>query len=351
MATKLDYFQRKLSGPTVELRAHLDYLEDASIGLSRKGKAFVADYFARLDRVQEIFQLLEGAATIDLRPEHVQFETALNRLRQEAGPVLYTLGGPQGLKLLRPETAIETAQPWWFIDRYVGERMALQRKRVLQGMGILAAIALVVVILFNTVLKPDPALIALKAHNDAAFAALIQEADYEMALDEIDQALAVKPDDLESLVVKGVILEQLGRPDEAETIFGQAIQLAPGPETVYWIRGQMLLQLDQFEEALRQAEAAIEANPDYPQAWFLSGQAYDRMGDVSQAFNNMEIASNLALEQGDNALYAIIRVNMGYLVPSGGGPSGDGLLDDGPSDDGPSDDGPSDDGPSDDGGQ
>lgn len=324
MTTKLDYFQRKLSGPTTELRAQLEYLEDASIGLGRKDKAFILDYFARLDRVYDIFQALEGTAEIDLRAEHVQYETVLSRLRQEASPILHRLGGPHGLASLRPETATAAEQPWWFIDRYVGEQMALQRKRILLGMGILTAIALVVVVLLNTVLKPDPVVTALKAHNDAAFAALLQESDYETALDEINQALAVKPDDLESLIVKGVILEQTGQTAEAEAIFEQAVGLAPGPEFVYWMRGQILLQLNQIEEALRLAETAIEINPDFPQGWFLAGQVYERMGDLNAAFNNMETASNLALEQGDDALYAVIRVNMGYLYPSGGGPSSGG---------------------------
>jgi Flp pilus assembly protein TadD len=66
---------------------------------------------------------------------------------------------------------------------------------------------------------------------------------------------------------------------------------------------------------LELAQAAIDINPNFAEGWFLAGQAYDQLGDFQQALNNMNTAADLALEQDNPSLYAIIKVNIGYLSP------------------------------------
>ena len=107
------------------------------------------------------------------------------------------------------------------------------------------------------------------------------------------------------------------QPTEAAELYQQAEEVSPRPELIFIGRGRILLQLDRFEPALALAEEAIAINPDSAEAWFLAGQAHERLGDIEQAFQEMSLASDLALEQGDQTLYAIIRVNIGYLSPGG----------------------------------
>lgn len=321
MATKLDFFQRKLSGQAEKLRAYLNEVEDGSLSLNRKDKAAMLDYLAKMDAIQRIFLEMKSGAGPDLTAEKNVFETVQTRVLKDAAVILRKLGGVEGLKAARPADVTEADFPWWFADRYVARQIARRIRNLIQALIILAAIGLVVVVLFNTVLKPDPVIVEQTRHYEMANNALLMDQDLDLALAEIEQSLALVPDDLDALVFKGVVLELSGRTYEAEQVFEQANEITgSAPERVLFLRGRLLLQLGRPEEAKALAEEAIDINPDFAEGWFLMGQIYEQLNQIPQAFDAMNIAADLALEQGNEQLYAIIRVNMGYLAPAGAGP-------------------------------
>jgi tetratricopeptide (TPR) repeat protein len=233
----------------------------------------------------------------------------------QASALLTKVGGSARLREARPEGVGHEAQPWWFIDRYVAAQQARQRNQIGRVVAVVAAIGLVIYILLNTIFKPDPVVVARANYVDQAMAALTQEQDFQQALLNAEQILALLPDDVEGLVLKGVILEKLDRPAEAEESFKQASAVAPAPEQVPFARGRLAIQLGDSQQALDLARQSIDINPSFAEGWFLTGQAYDQLGDFQQALSSMTTAADLALEQDNPSLYAIIKVNIGYLSP------------------------------------
>lgn len=320
MVTKLDFYkQREASSALAQVREQLEILDDGSIRLDKKAKADVLNYLHKLDTVQSLLAQLEAENVSDLRGENSLFDTVQKRFFRNSSAILTALGGSAALRAARPETASMTDSPWWFLDSYVAEKRSQQLQRFLKGAGILGFIALVVIILLNTVLKPDPAVIAAKNHYEAGFSLLLQEGDAVGALIEANNALAARPGDFDSLMLKAVALELSNQNSEAEQVYDEAAALAPGREYVSLGRGRIYLQLGDAEKSLSLAEESISLNPDFAEAHFLAGQSYERLGDIQAAFAAMELASDLALEQENDTLYAIIRVNMGYLTNPGGG--------------------------------
>jgi len=54
--------------------------------------------------------------------------------------------------------------------------------------------------------------------------------DYKKALDSIDQALRLKDDFTEDLIIKGVLLSKLGRADEAKQCTEKVLEIKKEPE-------------------------------------------------------------------------------------------------------------------------
>ena len=316
MTTKLDFYQRKLSSQANQLRDLLQAVEDSVIGLTRRDRAFILDFFGKMDAIQAALQVMEVDHSPDMSPERLRFNTVTNRFLAQASGLLAKMGGPSALQKARPVGVDQENQPWWYIDRLVASQQSNRLRQVGTVIGVVVGLLLLAYILLNTIFKPDPAVIARANYTDQAMSALVEQQDYQLALENAEGILAISPDDIEGLVLKGVILEKLDRTAEAEEAFRQATTAAaPAPEQVSLVRGRLQLQLGDAQQALTLAEQSIDENPSFAEGWFLAGQAYDQLGDFQQALSHMNTAADLALEQDNPSLYAIIKVNIGYLSP------------------------------------
>lgn len=93
--------------------------------------------------------------------------------------------------------------------------------------------------------------------------ALTNAGRLEQALAVIDNAIRPDLPDWNALSVKGAILDQLGRNDEARGLYGQALKLAPGEASVEANLGlsyAMTNELPAAEQHLRRAAAMAGAN-------------------------------------------------------------------------------------------
>ncbi len=314
MPSKIDFYHNKTLAPADQLRKLLQSLENNLALLPKQDKAAVLNYLTRLDELQQRFDASAGG--LNLEPERLRFITLQDQLQKKAPQLLDKLGGAATLKTIRPTDATPERASWWFLDQEVARRRANSFKRVGIIVGVIAIVALLGVILFNTLLKPDPNTV-LRAHNFAAAVDLaVYDHDYPAALSQLDEALAVLPDDPELLIFKGVLLQRLERADEADAIFERAAQLSPSAEYLPLARGQIYLQLKQTEAALEDGLQATVAAPDSAEAWFLLGRVYTALEQIPQAHQALSKAADLAFEQGDDTLYAIIKINLGYLRPA-----------------------------------
>ena len=314
---KLSFYRQRPASQAKELREDLRLVEDNCAELYQRDKAFIVEYFTCLDKIQQAFRRLEGTESgLNLTPEELQFKVVQQEVLRDVEQVLRKLGGSEALKQIRPAQASEKRQPWWFLDRYLIKRRTQFLKRAAQGLAILLALGAVLVILFNLFIKPNRNVTQHAEHFSAGFNAALREEDYEAALVEIDQALANLPDEPETLVLKGIILQELGRFDEADAVFAQLATLVDEPEKIRFFQTRLLLELGRPEEALPVAKTAIDFNPSFPEAWLMMGLAYADLKQYPLAYDAMNTAAELADEQGNGALKVMIRVNMSNL---GGG--------------------------------
>ncbi|WP_119066035.1 tetratricopeptide repeat protein [Rubrobacter indicoceani] len=112
---------------------------------------------------------------------------------------------------------------------------------------------------------------------------LAEEGLLEEALTRFEQALQNAPEDPEVLEAVGRALLNLGRLEEAEACYLDALELDPG-----WAAPRMGLALvsirrDEPFKTVHHLERAVEADPEYPEAYVELGRYYGMMGEPALA--------------------------------------------------------------------
>lgn len=297
--------------PSAQLRELLGKLE-AHIGkLERDDREEAQKIPALFDAIHALIGDLERAG-VSFPAEMTRFETASATFRRKAKPFLRKIGGPEGLAALRPGQAPAPEQWWWFIDRWWAEQKRAERRRQAKSLSIGAAVLAIVVVVYALFLAPDKASFETVRLRQAA-EQLAQEEDYAAALNTVDEALALSPDDVSLLAFKGVLQIRLGFETEAATTFAAAEAASSNREQFLLARAQVYLVLGQSEAVLADAEAAIVANPQSAQGHLYLGLANADLGNFQEAEMQYDEAGRLADEAGDAGLAAIARVHKAYL--------------------------------------
>lgn len=108
---------------------------------------------------------------------------------------------------------------------------------------------------------------------------------FETALDEVKQAIAARPDIAEAYALRGLIYASLNQPELADDSFRRALQLDPrNPDTLH-NHGWYLCQLQRWDEAFAQFDAAV-AQPQYrdvPRSLLAKGICEARAGRAAAA--------------------------------------------------------------------
>ena len=126
--------------------------------------------------------------------------------------------------------------------------------------------------------------------------------------------LADRPDDPYFLELKGQILLETGRPQEALESLRRAVQRAPNQPLIAALLGHALIATEDpanFAEAERVLRIAVQRDNDNPFAWYQLGIVYDREGDQARAAlataerYNLEGNAKLALSSAEAALRGI----------------------------------------------
>ncbi len=136
----------------------------------------------------------------------------------------------------------------------------------------------------------------------------------DRALAEADSLLAERPDDPYFLELKGQILLETGRPQEALESLRQAVDRAPNQPLLAALLGHALIATEEpsnFEEAKRVLRVAVQRDNDNPFAWYQLGIVYDREGDQARAAlataerYNLTGQPQLALANAEQAMMGI----------------------------------------------
>lgn len=89
---------------------------------------------------------------------------------------------------------------------------------------------------------------------------------YELALADIETAIAIDPNYTPAWRNKGLILETIERNEESLAAYDKATELDPNDYQVWTNHGFVLYKLGRYEEAKKSLETALDINPDYQPA-------------------------------------------------------------------------------------
>ena len=144
----------------------------------------------------------------------------------------------------------------------------------------------------------------------------------EKALAEADKLLAATPGDPFFLELKGQVLLESGRPEEAIAPLREAVARAGEQPLIAAMLSHALISTEDkknFPEAKALLKEAVNRDNQNPFAWYQLGIIYDREGDLARAAlataerNNLEGKPKLALASAEAAMKGIPAGTPDYL--------------------------------------
>lgn len=136
---------------------------------------------------------------------------------------------------------------------------------------------------------------------------LIEKGDYELAHEQLDQALNLDPTNFEAYRARARAFMAQERIKEAEATYRTAIDTKPGYWAGYAELGVFYSRNGRFEEAAEQFEIVTELTPNNASAYRNLGAVYyylNRPDDALQAFNkSIEIEPNYGVYSNMGTMY------------------------------------------------
>ena len=298
--------------PADELRDQLNQLEAKVAGLGRGPGSETLNILALFDKVNANLAELHAKGQA-MRGEEARLESVSAGFKRKAGTFLREIGGTGALEDARRTRQPDPADWWWFLDRLLFDKRRRQLRQLLRSAAGLVAVLLLLAVLYQRFLAPDPATQARLEHESAA-ESLVMDGDLNGALKEVEQALVIAPGDTSLLIFKGALQQKLGQSAAAEETFAAAEKAAGNREAFLLARGQTYLRLGQNEAALADVQAAIALNPQSAIGYLLRGQANDTLGNYQEAIADYQQAGALADTQNNPQIAAIARMNMATLM-------------------------------------
>ncbi len=158
-------------------------------------------------------------------------------------------------------------------------------------------------------------LLAPAVHADALqdISKQIKQGQYPQALEQVDKYLAGKPKDAQGRFLKGIILTEMNKPNEAIAIFTRLTEDYPELPEPYNNLAVIYAQQKQFDKARQALEMAIRTHPSYATAHENLGDIYARL--ASQSYDKaLQIDSSNSSAQKKLAL-------IGDLMSTSGRPA------------------------------
>ena len=125
-------------------------------------------------------------------------------------------------------------------------------------------------------------------------AALVIMGKYEEALNAINEALAINPNNEVAWVNKGNALSRMNEYRGALKAFNAALRVNPRYEVAWNNKGNTLARLGRYREALRCYEFALQIDSRYRGAWVNKGFVLAKLGEYDEAAKCAEAVLDLS---------------------------------------------------------
>jgi len=297
-----------IGGSVIQLLDRLEVLV-GKLGMNSPEQS--QEFLKGLDEVQEKILQLEGK--ISRKTADGQFEGILVKLRKGARRFVKDVGGAAALKSLREESKPPVENWWWYLDELLekARRASLRRG----GFGLLGIVLglVIMVVIYNLFLAPDPATMA-RYQSEQKTRDELAQGNLSEALAQAEKGLQSAPSDPVLLILKGVILEEQGNTEQAQQVMVDAEKYAKSREDFLYSRGQAYLLSGGLDKAASDVDLIIRLNPESAQAYMLSGQINEQKKEYSRAFDDYGRAYDLADAHNQSQLAATARVHMADML-------------------------------------
>ncbi|MEI8161926.1 MAG: tetratricopeptide repeat protein [Betaproteobacteria bacterium] len=129
----------------------------------------------------------------------------------------------------------------------------------------------------------------------------IKQGQHAQALEQVDKYLAGKPKDAQGRFLKGIVLTEMNKPNEAVAVFTKLTEDYPELPEPYNNLAVIYAQQKQYDKAKQALEMAIRTHPSYATAHENLGDIYARL--ASQAYDKaLQIDSSNSSAQNKLAL-------------------------------------------------
>jgi len=316
-----DYSKTRQGAQSISLNELLDQLE---LDLSRVGEGTFENAQNLLVKMDEAQQRIETLAQKEqqVKAEAAEFDFLVTSLEKNAGKLLRDLGGAKQLDSLRKQKPTGIDSRWWYLDEIIARQRNKSISRFLVGFGIAGLLLVILIVVYDNFLKPDPSVTGKYIHQMNA-EQLLSSGDYATALDEINLALGFSPTDPGLLVMRGVIQTRLGNSELASADFNTAESTLGNHVDFLLLRSQSWQAAGDLQNSLADAQEIIREDPTSAEGYFYLGRVNEVLRNYTEAINAYETASKLADSQGKSELNATIRISLAMVMQSAQG----GLLD------------------------
>ncbi len=299
---------------TVSLNDLLDRLEVDISHIGQRNPENAKKLLVKMDEVQQRLNDM-SAKQNPVKAEAAQFEYLVADVEKNAKKLLDDLGGQVQLEGLRNQRPSGQLYLWWRLDEIYANQKKKFLSKILIFTGIAGLLLVVFMILYDTFLKPDPAVSGKYIHQMNAEQYLSQQ-NYLKAMDEINLALGFAPSDADLLVMRGVIQTKMGKNEQANEDFDIAQSLLGNRIDFLLSRSQSWLAAGEYQFALEDSQVIIREEPTSAEGYLYFAKANELLQNYQTAVAAYETASNLAASQGKTELNASIRISLAMLMQS-----------------------------------
>lgn len=138
----------------------------------------------------------------------------------------------------------------------------------------------------------------------------IKQGQHAQALEQVEKYLAAKPKDAQGRFLKGIVLTEMNKPNDAIAVFSKLTEDYPELPEPYNNLAVIYAQQKQYDKAKQALEMAIRTHPSYATAHENLGDIYARL--ASQAYDRaLQIDSSNSSAQNKLALIRDLMTTAG----------------------------------------
>ena len=300
--------ESRANNPANQLRDALDQAERLVVTVDRHS---VEELLLLLDSIQQMFIDFAGE-DVDQRAEDVRWRSILNRLTSRPGSIVNAAAAAGGYASLRAKHPPAEGM-WWHLDSHLAQRRRKSATRLATTLLAIVGGAVILYFAINTLFPPDPAAVMM-VNATSSIDQLIQQERWDDALAVVEETLLQLPDEAELLIWRTVLLDHLGKTDEAAAALETAREAFPASQSQFWVAlGNTRFQAGQFDGAEAAGQQAVALDPEEPQAYLLLGGLAEMRGDMQTAIEMFDKTFTLA-EPNNPQLAVIAKVRLSQVL-------------------------------------